>query len=46
MGPKMRVSAISDGRTCHSRIEQAHAQGQLFEPERAKQEQMSLEVGA
>ncbi len=28
------------------RIEQAHAQGQLFEPERAKQEQMSLEVGA
>lgn len=28
------------------RIEKAYAQGQLFEPERAKQEQMSLEVGA
>jgi DNA modification methylase len=28
------------------RIEQAYAQGQLFEPERAKQEQMSLETTA
>jgi len=25
MGPKMRASAILDGLTCHSRIEQAHA---------------------
>ena len=31
MGPKMRASAISDGRTCHSRIEQAYAQPLLFE---------------
>lgn len=31
MGPKMRASAILDGRTCHSRIEQAYAQPQLFE---------------
>ena len=27
----MRASAISDGRTCHSRIEQAYAQPRLFE---------------
>ena len=27
----MRVSAISDGRTCHNRIEQAYAQPRLFE---------------
>ena len=31
MGPKMRASAILDGRTCHSRIEQAYAQPRLFE---------------
>ena len=31
MGPKMRASAILDGRTCHSRIEQAYAQPLLFE---------------
>ncbi len=30
-GRKMRASAISDGRTCHSRIEQAYAQPRLFE---------------
>ena len=30
MGPKMRASAISDGRTCRSRIEQAYAQQRLF----------------
>lgn len=29
--PTMRVSAISDGRTCHNRIEQAYAQPRLFE---------------
>lgn len=31
MGPKMRASAISGGRTCHNRIEQAYAQPRLFE---------------
>ena len=31
MGPKMRASAILDGLTCHSRIEQAYAQHRLFE---------------
>ena len=45
MGPKMRASAILDGRTCHSRIEQAVAQGQLFAPEQQKQEQRSLLEG-
>lgn len=28
------ASAISDGRTCHSRIEQAYAQPRLFEDEK------------
>ena len=31
----MRVSAISDGRTCHNRIEQAYAQPRLFEDKAA-----------
>jgi hypothetical protein len=40
----MKVNVILDGQICHKRIEQAYAQGQLFDPVQPKQEQMSLEV--
>ena len=43
-GPKMRASAISDGRTCHSRIEQAYAQPRLFEDAQRVQDMFAHDV--
>jgi len=40
----MRASAISDGRTCHSRIEQAYAQPRLFEDAQRVQDMFAHEV--
>lgn len=40
----MRASAISDGRTCHSRIEQAYAQPLLFEDAQRVQDMFAHEV--
>ena len=44
MGPKMRASAILDGRTCHSRIEQAYAQPRLFEDAQRVRDMFAHEV--
>ena len=40
----MRANAISDGRTCHSRIEQAYAQPRLFEDAQRVQDMFAHDV--
>ena len=40
----MRASAISDGRTCHSRIDQAYAQPRLFEDAQRVQDMFAHDV--